>query len=71
MRKSGGSDDALVVIDASGSGGLPVDIAETDAYYFPLAQEELLPADLWLACWPGRPEPRIRSHFLRASRWVL
>lgn len=27
--------DALVVVDAtSGAGGLPVDVAETDVYYF-------------------------------------
>src|SRR6185312_15159834 len=42
--------DALVVIDAtSGAGGLPVEITETDAYYF--AQQKNFAADggLWLA----------------------
>lgn len=35
VRRPTDSGDALVVIDAtSGAGGLPVDIAETDAYYF-------------------------------------
>ncbi|HEX3930888.1 MAG TPA: phosphoserine transaminase [Nocardioides sp.] len=34
-RVAGADDDALVLIDAtSGAGGLPVDLAETDVYYF-------------------------------------
>src|SRR3954447_13151055 len=35
VRPSGTDDGALVLIDAtSGAGGLPVDITQTDAYYF-------------------------------------
>jgi phosphoserine aminotransferase len=45
-----GSEDALVVIDAtSGAGGLPVDVSESDAYYF--APQKCFGAEsgLWLA----------------------
>ncbi|MBB6173778.1 phosphoserine aminotransferase [Nocardiopsis mwathae] len=49
-RPSGAADDALVLVDAtSGAGGLPVDIAETDVYYF--APQKCFAADggLWIA----------------------
>jgi phosphoserine aminotransferase len=49
-RVAGADPDALVLIDAtSGAGGLPVDIAETDAYYF--APQKCFASDggLWLA----------------------
>jgi phosphoserine aminotransferase len=45
-----GSEDALIVIDAtSGAGGLPLDVAATDAYYF--APQKCFGAEsgLWLA----------------------
>ncbi|MDL4772688.1 MULTISPECIES: phosphoserine transaminase [Thermomonosporaceae] len=44
------ADDALVMVDAtSGAGGLPVDVAETDVYYF--APQKCFAADggLWIA----------------------
>ena len=35
VRPTGAADDALVLIDAtSGAAGLPIDVSETDAYYF-------------------------------------
>src|SRR5579875_3379496 len=44
------SGDALIVIDAtSGAGGLPVDIAETDAYYFSPQKNFAGDGGLWLA----------------------
>ena len=44
------SGDALVVIDAtSGAGGLPVDIADTDAYYFAPQKNFASDGGLWLA----------------------
>ncbi|MBL7660186.1 aminotransferase class V-fold PLP-dependent enzyme, partial [Escherichia coli] len=50
VRRPEGSDDALVVIDAtSGAGGLPVDIAETDAYYFAPQKNFASDGGLWLA----------------------
>jgi phosphoserine aminotransferase len=45
-----GSDDSLVLVDAtSGAGGLPVDVAETDVYYF--APQKCFASDggLWVA----------------------
>ena len=44
------SGDALVVIDAtSGAGGLPVDITDTDAYYFAPQKNFASDGGLWLA----------------------
>src|SRR5699024_2767245 len=47
---AGADDDALVVVDAtSGAGGLPVDVAQSDVYFF--APQKAFAADggLWLA----------------------
>ena len=56
----GADDDALVLIDAtSGAGGLPVDLAEVDAYYF--APQKCFASDggLWFAVMsPRRARPR-------------
>jgi phosphoserine aminotransferase len=49
-RVPGADDGALVIVDAtSGAGGLPVDIAETDVYYF--APQKAFGSDggLWIA----------------------
>ena len=69
-RRPEGSDGALVLVDAtSAAGGLRVDIAETDVYYF--APQKCLAADggLWIAaCSPAAIEriERITS----GDRWV-
>lgn len=50
VRPEGADADALVLIDAtSGAGGLPVDLAETDVYYF--APQKCFASDggLWIA----------------------
>jgi phosphoserine aminotransferase len=50
VRPAGAADDALVLIDAtSGAGGLPVDLRETDVYYF--APQKCFASDggLWIA----------------------
>ncbi len=50
VRPAGASPDSLVLIDAtSGAGGLPVDLRETDVYYF--APQKCFASDggLWLA----------------------
>ena len=45
-----GGDDALVVVDAtSGAAGLPVDIADTDVYYFAPQKAFASDGGLWLA----------------------
>ena len=49
VRPAGADEDALVLVDAtSGAGGLPVDIAETDVYYF--APQKCFASDggLWI-----------------------
>ncbi|QPK79759.1 phosphoserine transaminase [Corynebacterium lizhenjunii] len=49
-RPTAGDSDALVVIDAtSGAGGLPVDITETDVYYFSPQKCFASDGGLWLA----------------------
>ena len=57
-RPEGTADEALVLVDAtSGAGGLPVDLAETDVYYF--APQKCFASDggLWLAiCSPAAIE---------------
>jgi len=50
LRPAGADDDALVLVDAtSGAGGLPVDITQTDCYYF--APQKCFASDggLWIA----------------------
>ncbi len=49
-RPAGIDEDALVVIDAtSGAGGLPIDIAQTDVYYFAPQKGFASDGGLWLA----------------------
>ena len=50
QRPAGADDDALVLIDAtSGAGGLPVDISQTDAYYFAPQKSFGSDGGLWVA----------------------
>jgi len=62
--------DALVLIDAtSGAGGLPVDVAQADAYYF--APQKAFGADggLWLALLSPMAISRIEELDGAANRW--
>jgi phosphoserine aminotransferase len=65
-----GAEGALVAIDAtSGAGGLPVDVSQTDVYYF--APQKCFAADggLWVALLSPAAQERIDS--LHASeRWI-
>lgn len=69
-RVEGADEGALVLIDAtSGAGGLPLDIAECDVYYF--GPQKCFAADggLWLAAFS--PEALARVEEIAASgRWV-
>lgn len=59
-RPAGVADDALVLVDAtSGAGGLPVDLAEVDAYYF--APQKCFASDggLWIAVLSPRALARV------------
>lgn len=61
-RVEGADPDALVLIDAtSGAGGLPVDIAQTDVYYF--APQKTFAADggLWVALMSPAAVERARA----------
>jgi phosphoserine aminotransferase len=68
-RPSGG-DDALVLIDAtSGAGGLPVDVAQTDVYYF--APQKCFASDggLWVALMSGDALARV-AEIKGSGRWI-
>jgi phosphoserine aminotransferase len=62
--------DALVVIDAtSAAGGLPVDIADTDAYYFAPQKNFAADGGLWLAVMSPAALARVEQ-IAAAGRWV-
>jgi phosphoserine aminotransferase len=65
-----GAGGALVVIDAtSGAGGLPVDVSQTDAYYFAPQKSFAADGGLWLALLSPAAQERIAA--LHASdRWI-
>ncbi len=64
------SGDALVVIDAtSGAGGLPVDISDTDAYYFAPQKSFASDGGLWLAVLSPAALSRIET-IAASGRWV-
>jgi len=66
-----GSDEALVLIDAtSGAGGLPVDASQADVYYF--APQKCFAADggLWLALLSPAAQERIAEVGARTDRWI-
>ena len=65
-----GNDDALVLVDAtSGAGGLPLDAAQADAYYF--APQKNLGSDggLWLALLSPEAAERI-AEIDATDRWI-
>jgi phosphoserine aminotransferase len=70
VRRVAGADaGALMLVDAtSAAGGLDVDLAETDAYYF--APQKVFAAEggLWLALLS--PAALARAAELKTSRWV-
>ncbi len=61
--------DALVLVDAtSGAGGLPVDLAQTDVYYFAPQKSFASDGGLWIAmCSPAAVE---RAERLAEQRWA-
>ena len=69
QRPHGADEDALVLIDAtSGAGGLPVDIDETDVYYF--APQKAFAADggLWIAVMSADALQRV-AEIKASGRW--
>ena len=65
-----GAGDALVAIDAtSGAGGLPVDAAEADIYYFAPQKSFAADGGLWVALLSPAAQERIaRLH--QSGRWI-
>ncbi len=68
-RVPGADPESLMVVDAtSAAGAVPVDIGETDVYYFAPQKVFAGEAGLWLALCSPAAVDRIRA--VRASRWV-
>jgi phosphoserine aminotransferase len=69
-RPTGADDDALVLIDAtSGAGGLPVDIAQTDVYYFAPQKSFAADGGLWLAVMSPAALARV-AEIKASGRWI-
>ncbi|MFC5723823.1 phosphoserine transaminase [Streptomyces gamaensis] len=65
-RVAGADEGALVLVDAtSGAGGLPVDIAETDVYYFAPQKSFASDGGLWIGIFS--PAALERAHRIHAS----
>src|SRR5690606_39285231 len=70
VSRPAGSENALIAIDAtSGAGGLPVNIADSDVYYF--APQKCFAADggLWIAAMSPAAVERI-GEIKESGRWV-
>jgi len=62
--------EALVLIDAtSGAGGLPVDLAQADAYYFAPQKSFAADGGLWLALLSPAAQERI-AELASGDRWI-
>lgn len=62
--------DALVLIDAtSGAGGLPVDVGQTDAYYFAPQKSFASDGGLWLALLSPAALERVEQ-IAASDRWI-
>jgi phosphoserine aminotransferase len=69
-RPAGAAGDQLVLIDAtSGAGGLPVDVGQSDVYYF--APQKCFAADggLWLALLSPAAQQRV-AQLDASDRWI-
>jgi phosphoserine aminotransferase len=67
---AGGADGPLVLIDAtSGAGGLPVDLAQADAYYFAPQKSFAADGGLWLALLSPAAQERIAA-LAASDRWI-
>src|SRR3954471_17462346 len=69
-RPAGVDDDALVLIDAtSGAGGLPVDVEETDVYYFAPQKNFAADGGLWIALMSPTALARV-AEIKASDRWI-
>ncbi len=70
QRVAGADDDALVLIDAtSGAGGLPVDLTQSDVYYFGPQKCFASDGGLWLAAFSPAALTRV-DEIAATGRWV-
>ncbi len=70
VRRPEGAGDALILIDAtSGAGGLPVDIADCDAYCFAPQKNFAGDGGLWLAILSPAALARVEA-IAQSGRWV-
>jgi phosphoserine aminotransferase len=70
VRPAGADDDALVLIDAtSGAGGLPVDVAQTDVYYFAPQKSFASDGGLWIALMSPAALARV-AEIKASDRWI-
>src|SRR3954471_19678891 len=69
-RPAGVDDDALVLVDAtSGAGGLPVDVTETDVYYFAPQKSFASDGGLWIALMSPAALERV-AEIKATDRWI-
>ena len=69
-RLEGADADALVLIDAtSGAGGLPVDVAQSDVYYFAPQKSFGSDGGLWIALFSPAALARVEE-ITASGRWV-
>src|SRR3954468_2689380 len=70
VERPEGAGDALVLIDAtSGAAGLPVDVAQADAYYFAPQKAFASDGGLWLALLSPAAQERI-GEIAGSGRWI-
>jgi phosphoserine aminotransferase len=70
VLRPAGAEDALVLIDAtSGAGGLPVELASADAYYFAPQKSFASDGGLWLALLSPSAQERI-AELDASQRWI-
>lgn len=69
-RPAGATDDQLVLIDAtSGAGGLPVDVSQSDVYYFAPQKGFASDGGLYIALMSPKALERV-SELNAADRWI-
>ena len=70
IARPAGTDDALVLVDAtSGAGGLPVDVSQTDVYYFAPQKSFAADGGLWVALMSADALERI-AQIKASGRWM-
>jgi phosphoserine aminotransferase len=70
VRPEGAEPDALVLVDAtSAAGGLPVDVSQTDAYYFAPQKNFAADGGIWIALMSPAALARV-AEIKASGRWI-